>query len=247
MHLSCNIRVHYSRSLFVRYDLCHTIGGSTWYFGSSDCAYITISDLLHGRSNTGGSGTGPTNIMLPADVPATVPPLQRASFAAGVRPLATMPRIRSVGSGEHGAQHVRLTGARAHHWLCIFGVRVGVDEAVVDCYDIINDTWTAAESKVNHYRLGAKPCVDPTTSEVYIFGGKIDGGKSTSKIERYDPITRQWTILPVPPLEPPLYKQSPYLLQHERSDYAIVYIPKWCGFLIMGGSQSAKVCNSSLN
>ncbi|XP_077200317.1 kelch-like protein 35 [Paroedura picta] len=62
----------------------------------------------------------------------------------------------------------------------------------MECYDSFCNTWTGGPSLVEAVSLAAAaPCL----GRLYVFGGTVDGGASTDKVQCYNPAIDQWSLL----------------------------------------------------
>jgi hypothetical protein len=135
------------------------------------------------------------------------------------------------------AQFIQLTiSERRHEIICISGydyVR-SRNIATADCYNTITDRYTTESSKLPIPTQQFAAAIDPTTDLLYIIGGVPDNvsNPAISAIQCYNQHTKKWSIVKGCKLNEP------------RSNHAAIYVPRWYGFIILGGEFSNQLVSS---
>jgi hypothetical protein len=142
------------------------------------------------------------------------------------------------------ASLIRLTGLRAHEWLCVGGFQLPTVRPLssVSVYNMMDDTWrhdsmrttgcggtalamitTSSSSSYGKNRGDGKDGVI-SVGTLYAFGGSLSSQNSdiSDQCEVYNCNTRVWTRLTK-------------RMRTIRSEAAAIWIPHWHAFVITGG------------
>jgi hypothetical protein len=135
-------------------------------------------------------------------------------------------RLSSMITTRQCYQTIQLTGERSNEVFIVGGFNplTGGMMPTVDSYNINTNTW-CTESAVLPVPFACNSscaAVDPMSNNLYIFGG-ISGNKcSLSVVQCYNTSTRTWSIVSTK-------------MKHTREGAVVCWIPRYNGFIIMGG------------
>jgi hypothetical protein len=139
-------------------------------------------------------------------------------------------RLSAISTQKFPGQYLQLSSngynnvdcPRSHEILCS-----SVFDDSIHCYNSLTNTWSVEPFPRPSLSRGSVLARDLYSNFVYSFCGVVGDNDYDSSpkmnIEQYDPITQKWTILPIQLNIPRLYPN-------------VIYIPKWKGFLIYGGT-----------